>query len=150
MTKKELIDNYYKNAVKGLTEEILQDKDLWYSYVLNLPFQERIVYLVGILNQQILNGGFHQYFFNSYGQFGYLTLDILEKIGAKETANILEKALNAVNSENFSMEEFKTKVFKRQIKKIIEFDEKLGDYLNELDKEYDSSQEDLEELCLIQ
>lgn len=42
MRNEEITDKYYKEAVKGLNEVILEDKDLWYSYVINLPLHLKL------------------------------------------------------------------------------------------------------------
>jgi hypothetical protein len=148
MKNQEIIDNYYKEAVKGLNDLILQDKDLWYSYVINLPKNLQVVYTIAILHQQVLNGGLHQYFFNSYGQFSYLTVDNLKLVKALKTANILEKALSEVNIEEYSEGEFREKVFNRKLDRIANFDEQLTEILEVLDDEYYSLDEDLQELII--
>jgi hypothetical protein len=43
MTNQEKIDKYYKEVVKDLNETILQDKELWYSYVIHLPIHLQVV-----------------------------------------------------------------------------------------------------------
>jgi hypothetical protein len=136
------VEQLYSLAVQGITEYTLRDSDIWYSYVINLPIQQQVVYTIAILDQQVLNGGFHQYFFNSYGQFAFLTLENLELIGAKKTRAILAHALTLVNNENDSEEDFRRKVFNRQLPAISNFDEELMDQLEELDDEYYPLKED--------
>ncbi|UCA61443.1 DMP19 family protein [Chryseobacterium rhizoplanae] len=75
-----IVNQTYSEAIKGLDEEILKNCDSWYNYVLNLPKIQQVVYTVVLLHWQIENGGFHQYFFNSYGQFAYLTIKNLKLI----------------------------------------------------------------------
>ncbi|WBV60635.1 DUF4375 domain-containing protein [Chryseobacterium camelliae] len=82
------IANKYEKAVSELNEELLKNCDNWYNYVLNLPKDQQVVYTVVLLNWQVENGGFHQYFFNSYGQFAYLTIKNLKLIGANERAQL--------------------------------------------------------------
>ncbi len=144
----EIINSYFKEAVDGLNEGILHDKDLWYSYVINLPIRLQIVYVIVVFHQQVFNGGLHQYFFNSYGQFAYLTIKHLKSIKAFKTASILEKAVNHVNIEKFSIEEFRQKIFNREIDSVVDFDEKLCNSLDELDNKYDNLDEDLEQLLV--
>ncbi len=121
---------------------------MWYSYVINLPIKLQIVYTTIIFHQQVLNGGLHQYFFNSYGQFAYLTVDHLKLIKAYKTAEILEKALSEVNFKQYSIDEFREKVFNRELDRIVNFDEALSEFLDKLDNEYDSLDEDLEQLLV--
>ena len=49
--------------------------------------------LVEELEMEINNGGFDQYFFNSAGDRVYPTVEALEAIGAKHTANIVRRAI---------------------------------------------------------
>jgi hypothetical protein len=148
MRNKEITDKYYKEAVTGLNETILNDKDLWYSYVINLALHLQIVYTIVVFHQQVFNGGFHQYFFNSYGQFSYLTVEHLKLIKAFKTSSILERAISEVNIENFSIDEFRAKIFNREIDRIADFDERLSEFLELLDNEYDDLNEDLEQLLV--
>ncbi|MGS2765243.1 DMP19 family protein [Sinomicrobium sp. M5D2P9] len=148
MRNGEITDKYYKEVVTGLNETILNDKDLWYSYVINLPLHLQIVYTIVVFHQQVFNGGLHQYFFNSYGQFAYLTVEQLKLIKAFKTSSILERAIREVNIENFSIDEFRAKIFNREIDRIVDFDEKLSEFLELLDNEYDDLDEDLEQLLV--
>lgn len=144
MNNTEIINKYYKKATKELTETIILDKDLWFKYVLGLPIQQQVVYTISILDWQVLNGGFHQYFFNSYGQFAYLTIEHLKLIKAHDFAKILEEALNQINIEKFSKDDFRSMIFNRKFYKITEFDEKLLNFLQKLDEQYDSITVNLE------
>ena len=144
----DLIARYYATAAEELNETILADKDLWYSYIVNLPEHLHIVYTIVVFHEQVFNGGLHQYFFNAYGQFGYDTLENLRKINANESAVILEKALNEVNNLKDGVGEFRSKVFNRKIGRIVDFDDDLGDYLNNLDQQYYSLDENLEKLMV--
>lgn len=148
MTNSEKISLYYKEAVSGLTEEVLEDNELWYRYVLHLPIRLQIVYTISVLHQQVYNGGFHQYFFNSYGQFAYATLNNLILVKAYTTSELLRNAIQIVNYENWSIEDFRQKIYERQIKKIVEFDRVLGEKLDLLDGKYYYSNENLELLIL--
>jgi len=131
-----IIDKTYSDAVKGLDEKILRDCDSWYSYVLNLPLSEQVAYTVALLNWQVENGGFHQYFFNSYGQFAYLTIKNLKLIGALQRADLLDTATHLVNEEYLIEETFRHLIFNRELSKIVDFDEVLFNKLNELDDKY--------------
>ncbi|HEY1113020.1 MAG TPA: DUF4375 domain-containing protein [Chitinophagaceae bacterium] len=148
MENKETIEDNYKRAVAGLNAIVLNDKDLWYSYIINLPTHLQVTYTIIVFHQQVFNGGLHQYFFNSYGQFAYLTLDHLRLIKAWTTADILCRALKKVNIEGYSLYEFRDRVYNRQLDRIVNFEVILGDSLNRLDSEYDSLNENVEQLLL--
>ncbi|WP_126652436.1 DMP19 family protein [Chryseobacterium aureum] len=139
-----IIDKAYSEAVKGLDEEILNDCDAWYNYVLKLPKTQQVVYTIILFNWQIENGGFHQYFINSYGQFSYLTIKNLKLIEAPQRADLLDSATHLVNEEYFIEDKFRHLIFNREFSKIVDFDDLLFDQLNELDdKYYDLEQEDI-------
>lgn len=146
MTNGEIINHYYKNAVKGLNEIILEDKDLWYSHIMNLPQNLQATYTIVVFHEQVFNGGLHQYFFNSYGQFAYLTVEHLKSIKAFKSAAILDSAITLVNIEKMGLDEFRTKIFERELSRIVDFDDDLCDALAELDDKYYDLDEDLEQL----
>lgn len=131
-----IIDKIYSEAVKELDEEILKNCDSWYNYVLNLPKTQQVVYTVTLLNWQVENGGFHQYFFNSYGQFAYLTIKNLKLIGTPQRASLLDTATHLVNEEYLIEDAFRHLIFNRELSKIVDFDEILFNKLNDLDDKY--------------
>jgi hypothetical protein len=148
MNTEATIDKYYKESVNGLDESLMANSVSWYKYVVNLPIHLQVVYTIIVFNQQVFNGGLHQYFFNSYGQFAYLTLDHLILIKAYKTAEILKRALSEVNSEQLGIGEFRNKVFNRELDRIANFDEELSDFLDELDDQYYSLDENSEQLLV--
>lgn len=60
-----------------------------------LNAHERILYVTQTLEQEINNGGFSQYFFNSSGDLANELIDAFNAIGAHKTAAICQKALSA-------------------------------------------------------
>ena len=120
-----LINEYYLEAVKELKEETLSDANLWYSHIISLPVKYQVVYTVWVFHTQIFNGGFHQYFFNAYGQFAYLTVEHLRLINAFKSADLLETAISQVNIKHYEVNEFRKRIFDRKAKRIVDFDCKL-------------------------
>lgn len=57
------------------------------------PQAVRDIYTVGLLEGEVNNGGFSQYFWNTEGQFAAHTLEVLKRIGAKETSSLLRRAM---------------------------------------------------------
>lgn len=55
---------------------------------------ERVFFIAQILEQEVNNGGFSQFFCNSSGDFSNEIVDAFTKIGALKTAKICEKALS--------------------------------------------------------
>ncbi len=63
------------------------------EHIEKLNEHERIIYITQTLEQEINNGGFSQYFFNSSGDLSNELVDAFTKIGALKTAEICKKAL---------------------------------------------------------
>ncbi|WP_288447474.1 DUF4375 domain-containing protein [uncultured Chryseobacterium sp.] len=137
-----IIDKVYSEAVKELDDEILNNCNEWYNYVLKLPKTQQVVYTIILFNWQIENGGFHQYFINSYGQFAYLTIKNLKLIEAPQRADLLDSATHLVNEEYFIEDKFRDLIFNREFSKIVDFDGALFDKLNELDDKYYDMEEE--------
>ena len=55
---------------------------------------QRIIYVTQTLEQEVNNGGFSQYFYNSSGDLANELVDAFTAIGAPKTAAICEKALS--------------------------------------------------------
>ena len=146
LSNTELIDNLYNSAGEKLRNSVTDwaNYDLWRTSVNELDETQKSVYLIGVLNQQVLNGGFIQYFDNSYGMFGYETLRVLRTIGATSSANLLEQALKLVNHEQLSESEFSKYIAENLV------DDNVGDELDQLDDQYYEleNSEDLEELLV--
>jgi hypothetical protein len=136
MSTIEKINTYFHKSVLGIDERLLLDGEAWYSYVANLGTKEQIVYTALVFHQQVMNGGLHQYFYNQYGQFGYLTLQHLKAIGEDRAAEILQLALEMANPEKLSEVEFRKIIFARQHQGIADMDQQLGDQLDVLDNKY--------------
>lgn len=147
MSYTELIEEKYAEAVKGIKEEWFNEPNTkWYEYVIGLPIQLQICYLIVVFHNQIFNGGFHQYFVNGYGQFTKETINALKTIGAFKKADLLEEALKIVNSENYSDNIFRKKLLEKQIPQLFSKDD-LFEPLDNLDNSYYTDEdEDIESL----
>jgi hypothetical protein len=53
----------------------------------------RHIYAIGLLQGEVCDGGFSQYFWNTDGQLAAATLEILRRIGAKECSSLLHRAI---------------------------------------------------------
>ncbi|MDP1148140.1 hypothetical protein Q6256_27355, partial [Klebsiella pneumoniae] len=63
MNNQELIGKFYSESVKGIDGEwFVSNSQQWYSYIINLPQNLQTTYLIVVLENQVLNGGFHQCF----------------------------------------------------------------------------------------
>lgn len=60
---------------------------------------ERVFFVTETLEQEVNNGGFSQFFYNSSGDFSNELVDAFTKIGAFKTAEICKKALAVFNGK---------------------------------------------------
>jgi len=63
---------------------------------------EQIFYGVWELEAEVNNGGFHQYFFNSSGDYAFAIVDALKEIGAHQAATIVHRAIRLFDGGLFS------------------------------------------------
>jgi hypothetical protein len=99
LTNEELIDYVYSDiAGKYLNEKIgdWSQKKRWYDTVFDLSEPIRFTYCIGVLNMQVMNGGFEQYYDNDYGIFAEETLKGLKEIGAFLTFELLKSSLDVL------------------------------------------------------
>jgi hypothetical protein len=71
------------------------------AQVRSLPSHWRAVYTVSWMEHEVLNGGHHQFFWNSEGRLNSETLADLELIGAEAAAEIFRDALDVFESHDY-------------------------------------------------
>jgi len=136
MSNSELIAKKYSEATKGIKDEwFTKANSKWFDYVSSLPMDLQATYMVVILENQVINGGFHQYFVNGYGQFADKTIGHLITIGALEKAKLLKQAFKIVNVANDNIDVFRANLLSKKIDALFVEDD-LFDPLDELDKVY--------------
>jgi hypothetical protein len=62
----------------------------------DLSTPERVFLVIWELESEVNNGGFHQYFYNRSGALAPHVVDALKTIDAPATADIVQRALNAM------------------------------------------------------
>ncbi|WP_375562757.1 DUF4375 domain-containing protein [Bernardetia sp. OM2101] len=115
----DIVEEYYFEATKNITEEILKDHNQWYDYVLKLEKKLQVTYTIVIFHEQVFNGGIDQYYVNSYGIFSSITIDNLRYIGSAKEADILEEVFLKLR-KNYSDKEFINKLFWSDLNEIYE------------------------------
>jgi hypothetical protein len=108
-TDNELIEHVYTDlAGAKLREEMTDwaDGKNWKQVVSKLPRPVQLVYRIAILNMQVMNGGFIQYFDNRYGIFAYETLKDFKLINANKSYELLDESLSIINSKDYRGERF--------------------------------------------
>ena len=91
---RETYDRYSKMG------EFVTDKEIKQGYE-SLTSAERIIYQVWVLEEEVDNGGFYQYFFSSAGDHALETLDTLRLIGAVNATHLLEQAIQVFGNTPF-------------------------------------------------
>jgi len=92
------------NALSDMTD--WSDFRQWKKIISEVSLSSRVTYHTGILNQQVLNGGFIQYYDNGYGIFAYETLGSLQLLKADLTKELLQKSLAIINPGNYRGDHF--------------------------------------------
>ena len=106
-----------------------------------LPEERHMVYCIGLLEAEINNGGFYQYFVNTEGALAAQTKRYLEKINAPIASKLLKKAVEIFSPMPADDED-------AWYEKLDEIDEKYGDELDKLDEEYYEQVENLAALTI--
>ncbi|MGM9510148.1 DMP19 family protein [Larkinella sp. GY13] len=142
-----LVESAYQKAVLGIDQNLLiATYPVWYNYVMNLPVPQRLTYEIITFHNQVFNGGLHQYFFNSYGQFAFETINCLQVIKAFPQAEILSRAIERLRLEESNNNQLISKIANRELSCIVDFEDETFEYLNRLDTEYYACEKNLEQL----
>ena len=110
---------------------------------LALNEKEQAIYTIWWLETEVNNGGFHQYFWNSAGDHADVALKSLRSIGAKKTAELLEKSIKIAFEGKLPINRSE-----RQNKLEVNQEAKL-ERLEELDNEFYEYSEDFYKLLDI-
>ncbi len=110
--------------------------------LLNLTEPERIFAYVQMLDGQVNNGGFDQFFFNYSGEYAHEILFACEKIKAFKTASLVKTAI-----ENFPLLPVpKDTTLRRKLMENL--DEKISFEWDKLDTKFYQNEENPEELLI--
>ena len=72
----------------------------------DLPAGTRAIYTTCLVDDQVNNGGFNQFFFNPAGEFAGLALAGYELLGAEDYANVMRAAIATFESERETLEKY--------------------------------------------
>ena len=96
--------------------------------ILSMPRGLQVFYLSFIVEAEVMNGGFNQFFWNPSSEYAELIAPALRELGDPEAANIFEQALALANAEIGSTAKVRT---------IEAFSESYGStQLNEFDEPF--------------
>lgn len=114
---------------------------VWEEPLTDLSIEEQVFVCVFEVEREVNNGGFDQFFRNSFGRYGRESVNALETIGAPKMAKLARKALAAA----FPSGEVPWDRERRE-DALERAGEALDATLNELDAEFYKYPEDLTEL----
>ncbi len=149
MAEQNKIEQFYKKAVEGIDEKWFSNPLTdWYPYIINLPKPLKQVYLVSILDWQVNNGGFEQYFSNHYGLFTPETIQTLIDFNCPIRSKLLKISFDIIKPETDSYEMFRYKLVNNQYDQLD--DEKVNDLLDDISDVYNNiNEEDVYERALV-
>lgn len=139
--EKALLINHETESILKI-QEILWKKTESYDDFENLNESEKTFLYVEILEAEINNGGFDQYFFNSSGDYANETIKSLKKIGALKTAKLVQEAFsyfpeNPIPKNNEKRREILEKI-----------DEQTSERWTQLEDQFYLYEENINELLL--
>nr|WP_255651237.1 DMP19 family protein [Cesiribacter sp. SM1] len=108
----------------------------------NLSAPEKVFVYIDYLDRQVNNGGFHQFFFNSTGEYAHEVLDAYEAIGAHKTADIIERAIKLFPVLPIP----KDTLVRRTV--MLDLTEEIEDAWNSLDDEFYKYEDDVLRLLI--
>ena len=117
ISNRALISRLYSSANQQL-EDAGYDTESWsqwYQFVQGLTGPEIMVYVIVKLNQTVTNGGFAEFYENSFGVFAPEIIHALNEIKAVATAKIVSSSLPVVNPTGLLDEAYKALVFNLQL-----------------------------------
>lgn len=122
----ELLEKVWDNISSKLSKNYEKE----YESVLKLSKSEQAIYIIWVLEGEINNGGFNQYYFNSSGEFADLAPDALKLVKANKFAELVNKANMLYKKEHKN-------ITKNQDGTLEGFGKSYDDNpLNELDDEF--------------
>ena len=118
-----------------------------------MPRLLRVIDLVNILEMEVNNGGFLQFFTNPSGKYIPETIESLNLIKANFTRSLLERAIEIIKENDESINNLNKKLNRLKLYEIIndsDFfeNEKLQSEMNELDMKYYGSTDNISKLKL--
>lgn len=123
-------DDLLQVVFDNLTTKFPDNYEKEYETVLTWNKSRQAIYLIWLLEAEVNNGGYNQFYFNSSGQFYNELPAALKLIGANKFANLTERANKIYETEN-------QKFTKHQDGTIEGFSKSYEDNpLNDLDDEF--------------
>jgi len=103
---------------------------------------QRLLLIVENLEREINNGGFHQFYWNSSGEYANETVTALTNIGAEKTARIVKKANSEFSNGIVPMDR------EKRWNKMDSIDEKAKIVWDKCDSEFYDYEDNITELLI--
>lgn len=126
LADRDLLFEVFKNVAERYTGQTHKKKEI----ISKLTQEQQIFYALTVLEMEVNNGGFNQYYYNQGDEFADRAVDGFKTIGAEKFAELVTKANNIYRQE-------KKKITDKQDGSLQGFSESYKDNpLNDLDKEF--------------
>lgn len=139
-------DDLVHTVFRSIAEEIWIGNKVDYEYFSKLPIPKKVIYKTYLLEMEVNNGGFNQFYHNRGIEIANDIPNYLEMIGAIKYANIVSRANQMYKNEydtitkeqNGTLEGFSKSYENNPLNQLdIEFSEKLtGEHILELQAKY--------------
>lgn len=93
-------DDLLQVVFDNLSEKLPADYEKEYTTVLGWNKSRQAIYMIWLLEGEVNNGGYNQFYFNSSGQFYKHLPDALRRINAIKTADLTVAANNTYEKQN--------------------------------------------------
>ena len=143
VTLQEIPDKKLEQAIIDyILGEIGKDFSKENKVISKLSTGMQAVYTTWVVEAEVNNGGFHQYYLNSTGKFALSAIEGFKQIGALETAEAMANSVVLAMSE---IPEINTNISKKQIEIISKKSYKFTK-LNDLDQWFFKDNESISKL----
>ena len=123
-------DNLLQVVFDNLSEKQSTDYENEYETVMSWNKSRQAIYMIWVLEAEVNNGGYIQFYFNSSGQFYKHLPDVLKLVGANKFADLTKRANDTFEKEN-------SKITQHQDRTLEGFSKSYDDNpLNQYDDEF--------------
>lgn len=93
-------ENLLQVVFDNLSEKLGADYEKEYETVMSWNKSRQAIYMIWLLEAEVNNGGYNQFYFNSSGQFYKQLPGALQLVGADQFANLMARANAVFEKEN--------------------------------------------------
>ncbi|WP_300599114.1 DUF4375 domain-containing protein [Niabella sp.] len=99
-------DKLLQVVFDNLIEKLSNDHENEYETVMTWNKSRRAIYMIWLLEWEVNNGGYNQFYYNPSGQFRELLPDALKLVGASQFAALTQKANDIYQKENATITKY--------------------------------------------